>query len=111
MKIKILGSEYEYTLASRNKDPILRESDGYCNPFAKRIVVVDGAGYAREFSDTDNSMRALQNKIKRHEVIHAFFAESGLRKYGEDETLVDWIAWQMPSMIRVLEQIEALEKK
>ena len=27
---------------------------------------------------------------------HAFFAESGLSGYGDDEVLVDWIAKQMP---------------
>lgn len=54
----------------------------------------------------------LQNKQLRHEVIHAFMAESGLQsnfehyqKYGHEETTVDWFAIQFPKILRVYTEL------
>lgn len=44
-------------------------------------------------------------QVIRHEVIHAFFAESGLIEYGNDEVLVDWMAKQLPKIQETVEKI------
>lgn len=47
-------------------------------------------------------------KVFRHEIVHAFFGESGLKDYMHDETLVDWIAAQLPKMVKVMAQAGCL---
>jgi len=43
----------------------------------------------------------------RHELIHAFFYESGLNAYYQDECLTDWIAIQFPKLARAVRQTES----
>jgi hypothetical protein len=52
-------------------------------------------------------MEAYKKKVIRHEVIHAFFFESGLgdSSYGKNEELVDWIAMQFPKIAEVFEEL------
>ena len=47
-------------------------------------------------------------KVKRHEIIHAYFHESGLKTYAENEELVDWMAWQFPKLLATFKEIDAL---
>lgn len=108
MTINILGTDYEYKQLARNDDPMLDDADGYCNPHARLIVVTDEDGYRREPFDTDETMNAVTSAVKRHEIVHAFFAESGLREYCENEQLVDWIAWQLPAMVKTMRSVGAL---
>ena len=42
----------------------------------------------------------------RHELIHAFFYESGLNEFYQDERLTDWIAMQFPKLARTIQQTE-----
>lgn len=48
------------------------------------------------------------NEVLRHEVIHAFFSESGLDDYSSNEELVNWIAIQFPKMLQVFKELEAI---
>lgn len=54
-------------------------------------------------------------KQLRHEIIHAFLAESGLqsnyehyKQFGHEETIVDWFAIQFPKMIKAFESVNAI---
>lgn len=54
----------------------------------------------------------LRDKQLRHEIIHAFMAESGLQgnfehyqKYGHEETTVDWFAIQFPKILEVYKEL------
>lgn len=106
MKINVLGTDYEVILNAKKEDyPVLEESDGYCEFMMKEIVI-------GEMNQKDTSAEALeyyQQKVIRHEIIHAFMYESGLdvcSEWGRDETLVDWIAIQSPKMIKLFEELE-----
>ena len=55
--------------------------------------------------DSVSAKKLRRDEVIRHEVIHAFFAESGLSKYGDDEVLVDWIAKQMPKINEAVNKI------
>lgn len=97
--INILGVDYTIMYATSQEDAILRDCTGYCDPSTKRIVIClppeQGAT-----GDVGNMDDVLKNTI-RHEITHAFFYESGLwacSDFGTNETLVDWIALQMPKM-------------
>lgn len=61
--------------------------------------------------DAVNGMK----KQLRHEIIHAFLAESGLqanfehyKQFGHEETIVDWFAIQFPKIMKTFEEIGAL---
>lgn len=106
MKINILGAEYDFNITTEKEDIRLCGFDGYCDAFAKQIVV-DG-----DYNENDpNNIGDLDNfkaKVKRHEIVHAFLLESGLKDYGSDEVLVDWIAWQFPKILKIFEEVGAL---
>ena len=64
-----------------------------------------------EVGDFDELMR----KQLRHEIIHAFLAESGLqsnyehyKQFGHEETIVDWVAIQFPKMIKAFQSVNAI---
>ena len=55
--------------------------------------------------DVFDNIEAFNRKTLRHEVIHAFFVESGLTEYTEDEVLVEWIAVQFPKISQVMKEL------
>ncbi len=58
-----------------------------------------------------DNLEVYDKQTLRHEIIHAFFAESGLHSdsdYAENEELVDWIAIQFPKMLKVFQEVDAL---
>jgi hypothetical protein len=77
--------------------------DGYCDYTSKEIVIrKDNTNDVGDFIWT-------QKKQLRHEIIHAFMAESGLqcnwehiKQFGHDETTVDWFAIQFPKIKKYL---------
>ena len=109
-KIDILGTEYEIYERNASEDLKLKECGGYCEQYSKKIVIND---FADEKNDTFavENFEEFQKKVLRHEIIHTFFGESGLRgnsPYAEDEELVDWIAIQFPKLLRAFEQAGAI---
>ena len=51
------------------------------------------------------------NKVKRHEIIHAFLFESGLAEnsnWAQNEEMVDFFAIQFPKLLKAFEQADAL---
>lgn len=98
--MNILGTEYEIVRRKREDDPKLVENDGYCDPTSKMIVIVDG--YTPDIDNVCN-LSVYDNNVLRHEMIHAFLYESGLRNYSADETLVDWFAVQFTKMLVAFE--------
>ena len=58
----------------------------------------------------------LKKKTLRHELIHAFLAESGLSanalsnytSWAENEEMVDWIAIQFPKILEVFKEVDCL---
>ena len=104
-KVNVLGTEYAITLENLKG----RDCDGFCDYTSKHIVIRnDNTNEIEDFG-------WLQRKQLRHEIIHAFLAESGLQanfehctKWGHDETMVDWIAVQFPKLHKAFEEAGAL---
>lgn len=92
MNIRILGTSYRIVTRTEAEDTELKDCDGYTDYRCKQIVL-------RQETDTFDRLEYLK-KIIRHEIVHAFFYESGLaenwehKNYGQEETVVDWIAIQ-----------------
>lgn len=103
--VNILGTEYKVI-----REPFAdKDIDGCCDYTSREIRIRDDN--VNEVGDFDELMR----KQLRHEIIHAFLAESGLqanyehyRQFGHDETLVDWFAIQFPKMVKAFESVNAL---
>lgn len=117
-KANILGTEYEiYVVTNRDSDPKLRDRDAYVDYTTKNIYIVDLIYEA----DTDpnsayytmKDLMYLSSKILRHEIVHAFYYESGLDCNTDvrctDETNVDWLAIQFPKMLKVYKELGILE--
>lgn len=94
--IDVLGTKYVIKECSVEEEPFLKECDGFCDKTSKIICITK----KKPEHDFDY-FETYQRKILRHEIIHAFFYESGLQenfehpnRYGHDETTVDWFAVQ-----------------
>ena len=98
MTVNILGTDYEVITQTEEENPKLKEAYGLCEMYSKKIVLSD---IKEDVMNVDN-IEAFKRKVVRHEIIHAFFAESGLRSnsdYAQNEELVDWIAIQFPKIL------------
>lgn len=100
----VLGTVYGITEKSILEDGTLEKCDGYCDHTSKQIVI---SNMLPERPDQLENMNEYKNKVIRHELIHAFFFESGLgdESFGKNEELVDWIAMQFPKMAEVFEEL------
>lgn len=62
------------------------------------------------------TIRATQKEVLRHEIVHAFFDQSGLSDsslnldvvWAKNEEMVDWIAIQGPKIYKVWKEVGAV---
>lgn len=110
MKVNILGTDYTIKECTVDEDSYLKDCDGYCDKSSKEIVICKNRD--------DNQLKDWEwyrKKVMRHEIIHAFLYESGLaenfehaNEFGQDETMVDWIAMQFPKILEVYKEAGCL---
>jgi hypothetical protein len=79
----------------------LINNNAYIELLSKKIVYES----AEETIETLEKIEEQNKKILRHEVIHAFFHESGLRNYARDEVLTDWLALQFGKIKDVFDKL------
>lgn len=72
-KVDILGTTYTVEHRAKREDPYLGECDGYVDKTSKTIVIGK-----RENDCELADFPMYQRKVTRHEVVHAYFEESGL---------------------------------
>lgn len=106
MILDILGTKYNFIMSNPQKDLNLEDSAGYHNQYKKTIVIDEF--YVPSKANGTAEIEIEIKKVKRHEIIHAFFSESGMSEWSDNEDLVDWIAWQFPKMIKAFEKVDAL---
>lgn len=101
-KINVLGTEYAIIVEEFSDS----DTDGYCDYTNREIHL--RSDNTNNVGDFDR----LQRKQLRHEIIHAFLAESGLQsnfqhcdRFGHDETMVDWFAIQYHKIGAVYKQL------
>ena len=107
MTVNILGREYKIYTRPRAEDAKLKNYDGYCDYSVGEIVLVQREDDLMNMRDQD----AVDKRILRHELIHAFAAESGLADDSEwamNEEMTDWIAHQFPKMLTAFKSVDAL---
>ena len=104
LNISILGTEYEIIVQKYDENEAFsrRHIGGYCDGYKKEIVLCDMKSYKGwEHEDAETIEEAFKANL-RHEIVHAFFCESGLMdncyafdgSWPNNEELVDWIALQ-----------------
>lgn len=106
MKMNILGTDYE--LIKECDELVELNVDGECQSYGK-IIRIRPLKKMLLPKDSDAIKQRRYNEVVRHEVIHAFFHESGLDRYSADEELVDWLAMQFPKLYRLFKEHEVLE--
>lgn len=110
MIVNILGRDYAIAMHTAQDDPKLKQYMGYCDYSVGKIVVqIEPTDPSDVMNMQDIDM--LRKKTLRHELIHAFAAESGLTDDSEwamNEEMTDWIAWQFPKMLAAFKTADAL---
>lgn len=109
MKLNILGTTYRLRIADEWPDRLDPDAMGVCDRIDK-VIWVNGSAIAKE----DRSGR-LRHQVMRHEIIHAYLAESGMTgfvslelSWYECEEMVDWFAVQFPKIKQTFEKAGCL---
>lgn len=99
--ICVLGTVYKIIKGTKEQYPVLGNIDGFTDTSTKEIII-------DTFEVTPNSKKDLdkyEKSVMRHEIIHAFLAESGLEAnsnscdaWATNEEMVDWFAIQAPKI-------------
>jgi len=112
-KVDVLGSTYFVEICPYSRYPILfGKALGWCDFHARKIVVLDMATV--ELGDDELNTQSpdkATERIFRHELVHAFFYESGMDTetgFARDEILVDFLAMQIPKLSKLFEKLNLL---
>lgn len=112
-KVCILGTDYTMFFENDEKEPRLKENWGFCDFHAKEIYIRDDIN--KETVDSCRNLEDFKKKVMRHEILHAFLYESGLREntfksnaWAENEEMVDWIAIQFPKLVKIYKELDIL---
>lgn len=112
--VNILGEEYIIKYRTIQEDKKLEELAGYTDFYSKEIVIEDKNRSERSTTDTDN-LKEYENKVLKHEIIHAYLYESGLDvnssksyAWATNEEMIDWFAIQSSKIYKTYEELEIL---
>ena len=112
--VNILGTKWTILIGTEGQFPGLKGSDGYTDDSIKTIVV-DEMVVSKDDVRAKKNLKEYQKTVIRHEIVHAFFYESGLasntanvKSWAQNEEMVDWIAIQLPKIIDACKEAQAL---
>ena len=105
----ILGQKYMVRLVPESADYRFKKHkcDGFCDFSTHEIIMWN---MTQEDSDIGNLKASIHHTLY-HELVHAFMYESGLgsdwehKEYGQEETTVDWIAWQAEKIVNAAREV------
>lgn len=109
-KVDIIGTVYTIKEQSDTENELLKDCDGYCDWTTREIIL------RREIDGNLGDMEAYIRKVIRHEIVHAFFVESGLDSsagyadsWAGNESVVDWFARQGQKIYAAWKEAGALD--
>lgn len=118
MTVNVLGTEYTINKYDYKDKPIFeqRSLSGYQDGTTKEIAIVNMNTYPGFEDKLEDYVKIIEKETLRHEIIHAFFDESGLRDnscrpsggWSKNEEMVDWFAIQLPKIQKAFESVDAL---
>lgn len=115
MNVNIMGAEW--TLDRLDTKELPSDSDGVCDETIHRIGEADFKEERAKTPDelwkerTKADIEAYAQRVRRHEIIHAFMFECGLAQnspWAHNEEMVDWFAMQWEKITAVMEQAGCL---
>lgn len=116
--VNVLGTEYKIDFVKISECDELKENRwcGSCNKSTHRILVGDPTEEEYFGKLTEEEQTHCIKQTLRHEIVHAFFNESGLQEsclqynngWAVNEEMVDWIAIQFPKMQKAFEEVGCL---
>ena len=108
--VNILGTEYSIHKQSSKENPKLEGNNGICEQYSKEIILNTLEEEKKDVMCVEN-VEELEKKVLRHEIIHAYLGESGLRsssEWAENEEMVDWFAIQFPKIFKTFKELDAI---
>lgn len=118
MKVNVLGTEYEIIVKAYDEEKSFKERgiDGYCDFYSKIIVICDLKTDEHWNDETQETRDISMKQSLRHEIVHAFLAESGLtsnafipqHSWAINEEMVDWIALQGTKIYQAWKESDAI---
>ena len=118
MTINILGTEYAVVKKTYDAEPYFKDQsvDGYCDSLEKEIVYCDMTTYPGWEKEPKERALICEKETIRHEIVHAFFNESGLQEstfrvecaWAKNEEMVDSFALQGPKIYAAWQAAGAL---
>lgn len=112
--VTVLGTKYEIVRVPFNE---MEEGlGGFCDPDIKRIEIVRMDTIDEWKVESKEKKKERENLFLRHEIVHAFLNESGIRDNGgvfdmswaKNEEMIDWFAIQGEKIYRAWKEAEAL---
>lgn len=114
-KINVLGTPYSIYRVKANENEYMSKMNygGMCTTDDHRIYYLDLSTVPNWADEPEEVRKSQENCTLRHEVIHAFFNESGLqwnsfapeKAWAKNEEMVDWFAIQFPKIYTVYQQL------
>lgn len=104
--VSVLGTTYRVSLVNKlDGDGNL---GGFCDADLHQIKLLDLSKVEGWSKEPVMKIKAREKEIFRHEIVHAFFDESGLKfnttnldqRWADNEEMVDWFAIQGPKIMR-----------
>ena len=118
MKVKVLGATYNVVVKKYADDPAFdsRSICGYHDGVMKNIVLCDMRTWPGWEDEPEDRCAEAQKITLRHEIVHAFFTESGLDDsslqytggWAKNEEMIDWWALQGPKVYEAWRKVGAL---
>lgn len=116
--VDVLGVEYKIRLRIYEDEPAFKKRCilAYCDDIAKEICVCDMMSCPDTMNETMEWCIAFEKESLRHELVHAFLNESGLKAsameyegaWCKNEEMVDWMAVQFPKMAKAFKELDLL---
>lgn len=108
--VNVLGTTYSI-ITDVPLESMPEEADGCIDISTRTIKIAEMKSDKNSVQD----METYRKKVLRHEIIHAFFYESGIwsnstssEPWGMDEQLTDWIAIQFPKLLNAFKWVDCL---
>lgn len=103
--VTILGEIYQIVTDSDYLRTLGENIDGDADHFEYVITTKSAAEYDKDAVRGEQYRR----EILRHEIVHAFFRQSGMERYQHDEDLVQWLAIQLPKIVRAFREADCMD--
>lgn len=118
MTVNILGTPYTIIVKKYDEDDCFERNSycGYCDGMQKQIVMCDMTTYKGWEHEDEEAARISERYTLRHEIVHAFFNESGLMDstfafdgpWSKNEEMIDWMAIQGPKIYAAWQEVGAI---